>query len=459
MSTSFEISDNSIDVTPISSFFRHPTGILLTDLDKARFDKEIPPLERQVRYFDEQSAFLVSQRDPTRTLPKIFSHVTVDHDSLDLSSGPWTLGQVCALWRDLVLDTPLVWSRPTLKGVYTSQSLQVLAEYLRRSRDCPLHIKWSPDLREPFFEVLMKISPRWKFVHFVMPMEFLTHLSAQCGKNSPFGGGSNPAVDLFSNVPSLRKIGLHGLTFSEPMLTGNHVTHFAGELDHLDDIKTIFEFPALFECRLQYNGKDSVFPLSPIQNDRIKYLVVNITRILNVLTLPSLEHLEIDEQWGAPMSACTEAMSAFVDRSSSHLRSLSMTEIAVLKQFIHSYYAQTVEDFTVTIKLSCWLAAVFYPWNRYEFIPNLRRLRIRFWDQDEVHLHEDHVVTLVNFIRGRLDEATSVALGVKKLDMVHISSKQSSYLDQIRKGGLDESDGCVLEALPPADRYDFSVDF
>ncbi|KAG7440238.1 uncharacterized protein BT62DRAFT_1080983 [Guyanagaster necrorhizus] len=480
-------SDNSVDDTPISSFFRHPTGILLTDLDKARFDKEIPLLEHQVRYFDEQSALLVSRRDqvtlslamrrsalapvwhlPPDVLREIFSQVAADHDSIDLSGGPWTLGQVCAPWRDLVLDTPLVWSRPTLKGVYTSQSLHVLAEYLRRSRDCPLHIRamffvHHPqsailDLHEAVFKVLITSSSRWKFVCFVIPMEFLKHISALCGKMPLLEEARihlctyyrhNPdGVEwrhLFSNVPSLRKISLDGPLFSEHMLTGNHITHFAGYVDRPGALRTIFKFPALVECHLWYRGSGTGSLQSPIRHDRIKYLAVNTTRVLAVLTLPSLKHLEIDEQYERNECVCAEAMSAFMDRSSFHLRSLSMTCRSFRTQLIQPYYMQMVEDFAITIHTSATLVAMFSP-TRCDLFPKLRRLHIRL--SSKVYLSKDHVLLLVNFIRERLDEAKSVALDVEKLDKVQISSSVPSYLDEFRKCGFDEFEIGVLTVDP-----------
>ncbi|KAG7440058.1 uncharacterized protein BT62DRAFT_1081140 [Guyanagaster necrorhizus] len=478
MSTS---SDNSVDDTPISSFFRHPTGILLTDLDKARFDKEIPLLEHQVRYFNEQIPLLVSRRDqvtlslakrrsalalvwhlPPDVLREIFSQVAADHDSLDLSGGAWTLGQVCALWRDLVLDTPLVWSRLTLKGVYTSQSLQVLAEYLRRSRNCPLHIRGtfivhpqsaSVDLFEAVFEMLIKSSPRWKFVCFVIPAEFLKHLSALCGKMPLLEEArihlctycrDNPdGVEwrhLFSNIPSLRKMSLDGPMLSEQMLTWNHVTHFAGNVVRPGDIRTIFKLPALVECHLRCYGFLDDSLQSPIRHNRVKYLAVNATRVLAVLMLPSLKHLEIDEQYERNERVYAEAMSAFMDRSSSHLRSLSMTCRSFRTRLRQPYYTQMVEDFAITIHTSATLVAMFSS-NRCDLFPKLRRLRIRL--SRGVYLSKD-VLLLVNFIRERLDEAKSVALGVEKLDKVYISSPVPSHLDKFRKCGFDEFEIGVL---------------
>ncbi|KAI3601118.1 hypothetical protein WG66_001658 [Moniliophthora roreri] len=90
-----------------------------------------------------------------------------------LNEAPWTLGQVCRHWRDIVLNTPLLWNSIHIKDSDAkdiSRASAILIEALRRSATSKLHLHVSIGDRDgqevfnaqPLFDIVRDRCEDWE---------------------------------------------------------------------------------------------------------------------------------------------------------------------------------------------------------------------------------------------------------------------------------------------------------
>ena len=86
------------------------------------------------------------------------------------STPPWSLSQVCAEWRAMALDTPLLWNcikiRLDEEHKTHDKFLQSLSMRLNRSRQIPLNLFITSTFRSeytrhPVIELLVEHAERW----------------------------------------------------------------------------------------------------------------------------------------------------------------------------------------------------------------------------------------------------------------------------------------------------------
>ncbi|KAF8907221.1 hypothetical protein CPB85DRAFT_1415353 [Mucidula mucida] len=180
------------------------------------YEDRIRQLNDRVSRMAEALAVLTTERDkflahiedtkaimhPMRSVPddilyEIFSHCipnwTSDnlrhgqcnpHDSLDVKNEPWTLGQVCSRWRNVVLQLPSLWSTvvlhfPKYRSKDQDHLLARLRLLLERSRACDLTVIAATDyvasfgIENPLIALLRQTSHRWKYLRIWLSLAFM----------------------------------------------------------------------------------------------------------------------------------------------------------------------------------------------------------------------------------------------------------------------------------------------
>ncbi|KAJ3778482.1 hypothetical protein FB446DRAFT_475476 [Lentinula raphanica] len=177
------------------------------------------------------------RRTPPEVLLEIFSYCVPFVDttsaekcqeinSLNTKFAPWTFGQVCKHWRFIVLECPRLWSSLSLnvdQFLTTNfilgrqieyKAIDLLSNYLRRSKDCPLTIAvQSFQALSPIFSLICSHSERWSNVLLSLHAGAFPQLSLVKGrlprlKNlhlRNLGGWDDriPAIDAFKYAPNL----------------------------------------------------------------------------------------------------------------------------------------------------------------------------------------------------------------------------------------------------------------
>ncbi|KAJ3755763.1 hypothetical protein EV360DRAFT_49180, partial [Lentinula raphanica] len=182
------------------------------------------------------------RRTPPEVLLEIFSYCVPfvdttlasaekiqENNSLNTKLAPWTFGQVCKHWRFIVLECPRLWSSLSLNvdqflaanlslgRQIEYRAIDLLSNFLRRSKDCPLTIAiHSLQPFSPIFSLICSHSERWSNVLLSLHAGAFPHLSLIKGRLPKLknlhlrnlGGWDDrvPAIDAFEYAPNLSVI-------------------------------------------------------------------------------------------------------------------------------------------------------------------------------------------------------------------------------------------------------------
>ncbi|KAK7056476.1 hypothetical protein VNI00_003031 [Paramarasmius palmivorus] len=176
----------------------------------------------------------------------------VFQDSLDTTQPPWSLGQVCHRWRQIVLDTPSFWTSlrvqlPQCEAVpqekrYIARQLDM---FLYRSRDLPLTVELkskhsiTPDDLIPF--AFCSYSHRWERLRLTFPdtpylHESLRNISFLIRLELPILHTLCLDLDVYSSetdafeyAPNLRHLTIYGCSpdlHATLQIPWGQITHF-----------------------------------------------------------------------------------------------------------------------------------------------------------------------------------------------------------------------------------------
>ncbi|KDR81852.1 hypothetical protein GALMADRAFT_152664 [Galerina marginata CBS 339.88] len=235
---------------------------------------------------------------------------------------PLILGRVCKEWREIAWKTPTLWTWidiPVSRKRYQTQ-LELLEEWLERTRDQPLFINVRPEIGDhsyvyspspiALFELLVRHSEKWKAVHILSSGDDCTKMLNTAQERVPiletFTFSSNGQIseledhslDLLTDAPNLRTLDLFGFT------------------------------PNLEYCKYsdyRSSGRQEQSTLSPILLPHLKSLVIKRCEDVDFLPLmevPSLRRLSIVQSTRRiPFQSITD----FIDQSRIKLHALGIS--------------------------------------------------------------------------------------------------------------------------------------
>ncbi|KAJ7784082.1 hypothetical protein B0H16DRAFT_1681629 [Mycena metata] len=340
---------------------------------------------------------------PILTLPveittEIFHRLPLKVGELGLQSNtaPLSLTAVCRSWRDIALSTPTLWSTMEICFAYIPSTVVAqpglvelfITQWLRRSGECPLSLTLT----------LRRTRRRGHEVHF------------------PISRAANVCCDVrietrvFSSAPLLHSLHLggEGVIATRLHLPWQQLSIFEASIHNLD---LFVVAPNLVNIKCGWAGGDSNPGM--ITHSCIKSFAVTDSaydKILQYLTLPALQHLDLSE------GDTYDFLGSFLERSSPPLISLrvqaddpafaqwhqALVHVAATLEDIEISYAST-EAMTSLLSLGerPWASP---PWRTLNVLRNIKTLRLPHV-VDPVGLYQ-----LVKFLYSRSDKLRSFQL-------------------------------------------------
>ncbi|KAE9411544.1 hypothetical protein BT96DRAFT_1011337 [Gymnopus androsaceus JB14] len=315
-------------------------------------------------------------------------------DIFDPMNGPWVLGQVCHVFRSVVLSIPELWSKFYVRSPPHNHdsAVEVLRVWLSRSGDLPLQFQITATLEfcsHPSFPALLTSlvasSDRWKILALAdVSMKFLDALASERrARLFPFPllkalsvllrdwdndfddltdlNELTPALEVFGHAPNLDTlINFNGLNLSRFKLPWNQLTAYVGsDASHaFEHLEVMLLSPNLVECDIAFD-RTHTWPLVPplvlrrLRKWTIRFtdLSTNICTILSKdIQVPNLQELVFLGADAYLLTPCLDLFQTILRSSDCSLQYLELsgcTDHISLSQFL-----QTVATITC---LRIWL--------------------------------------------------------------------------------------------------------
>jgi len=217
---------------------------------------------------------------PLELQVEIFSHCLPPFAHFDIDEAPLLIARISKAWRDLVYNTPKLWStfeiEITGSGPGISVSLHNLSItrtirlWLKRSKAAPLNVRVIhvpvgriPDHRSAqILALLVPEARRWKHVEFILPSSSISSIQDSLPDGFPelrsltlqMKGfwGSDPSLDLFSmHIPWQQ------LTSLSLQLEHGNLLNLDQCLDILSHANRLAEFTASVNCVFDSDRRDA----------------------------------------------------------------------------------------------------------------------------------------------------------------------------------------------------------
>ncbi len=235
------------------------------------------------------------------TLLSIFEHMSNEkYASTDVGKPPWTLGQVCRSWRDIVLSVHSLWASVYYFAAQGTRDtvIEIMQEYLRRSGQHPLSVVLEGKYHAPVYDLILGEYHRWRLLY-VMDIDssFASRLSSLPGSIQQLEElyiiKSQGDCTVFLRATRLRRVWTSP-RLSLPSL--EHTTHYSARLT-VSELNPLSESlsPSLTACEIEVHDSSSSDVESPpllIHNSHLKqFEICGDTVVLNRLVLPALTRL------------------------------------------------------------------------------------------------------------------------------------------------------------------------
>ncbi|KAF8150409.1 hypothetical protein K438DRAFT_1988562 [Mycena galopus ATCC 62051] len=268
---------------------------------------------------------LDSFKYPVLTLPneitaEIFTHflpIYPDYPQLTGLYSPTLLTQICREWREIALETPILWQAMSLSdlSIPFERRAHLLDMWLSRSRCCPLSIHFNKDDidDEPHTsEILATVvshRTRWEYLNLTLspshiaiiqgPMPLLRHLYLTVPHDLN-------AIATFSSAPLLRSITLRATTPLKLAFPLGQLTSLTLNWIYRSEYAAILQQTSnLIHCELYVefdrDGSSDLPPGHAIDLPRLESLALrnydapDTTGLLDDFLVPALQSLRIEE--------------------------------------------------------------------------------------------------------------------------------------------------------------------
>ncbi|KAF9000938.1 hypothetical protein BDZ89DRAFT_1082129 [Hymenopellis radicata] len=322
------------------------------------------------------SAVAPIRRLPRDILVSIFE-LTFHEDYLptDVGKPPWTLGQVCRSWRDIVVSASSLWAIVKYNARHDTRDTvtEIMQEYLRRSEQHPLTVVLEGEYHAPVYNLILKESHRWKLLYVgSIDSSFASCLSSIPGSmlqlEQLYIIEAEDDCNVFLPAPRLKRFWVPDYAGLCSLPSIAHVTHYAAQLKISDNILSESLSPSLITCYISLcdsSPPDAQSAPTFIHNSHLKVLEVwDGFALLNKLMLPALTTLCIDGYEDVPPTAAS-IIQAFIQRSSCSLTTLILrhnahNDIAYaclhlpgLESLIHLDFTFPVDELEVYCQRNC----------------------------------------------------------------------------------------------------------
>ncbi|KAJ7134030.1 hypothetical protein C8R43DRAFT_1239338 [Mycena crocata] len=287
----------------------------------------------RISQLDPRIAFLVKSLEalPNEIISEIFINFLPPYPACTPLVGPLSpsfLCRICRRWRDVALSTPWLWCSMQLELEEQSlpQQLHILKTWLKRSGSCPISISLYRENDDPkistsaFVKAMVRNSSRWADMHLILPYRELRLIKGDMPllRKLNFGPTFNRTneehaflaapIAPFERAPNLRDVALSEVFNPFAIhLPWASITTLAAELCAGQTVENFRHAQDLVQCTITLgpSADPATFTmLPPLQH--LTSLILrepicwrggssNVINLLNSLTLPALQTLEIDE--------------------------------------------------------------------------------------------------------------------------------------------------------------------
>lgn len=265
-----------------------------------------------------------SRRLPSELIFEIFRYYieNLEHSYLSEYTPPWALTHVCSRWRQIAVNTHMLWkSLPPIRLVGGMQKAELkrhiacLSTLLQRSSKEPISFflskKLTPQVDDAILVLLFEHSERWERISLDISEDVCAHFARVKGRLSSLSsltlrihreGGLH--VDMFEVAPKLRDVQLASGPWSGVFrLPWSQLINFTDETTNFDSLTTVLSSSAAHLRSLKFiaNQTWSIPGYSPSVNPTtlpvLKSLCLqtpnrtDLRTLLNRFTAPALRDL------------------------------------------------------------------------------------------------------------------------------------------------------------------------
>ncbi|KAG7448340.1 uncharacterized protein BT62DRAFT_765953 [Guyanagaster necrorhizus] len=297
-------------------------------------------------------------RSAISTIPnEILSEIFVAYsrsrlrDVWEVNEGPRLLEKICALWRDVVISSPRVWSSFAVVARHDSGHplmVSALKTYLSRSATCPLSFTFTTGFSSSshlLLDVLVSHSDRWTNVTFDMPLSLyriftpihnrlsLLH-SLSLKDTTTFQKDMRPDLNPFQFAPRLQKLTLcRRWNLVQDSFPWHQLTYFSDEGGCTTLPNVLFSMSRLEELVYRPTAKDilitpEVHVLPQLRKIRI-LSGYHLNAFLDSVSMPSVQEITLDDMCLRYETKCvTQVLQNLLVRSRACLKTLSIDHLA-----------------------------------------------------------------------------------------------------------------------------------
>ncbi|KIM45373.1 hypothetical protein M413DRAFT_338931 [Hebeloma cylindrosporum] len=222
--------------------------------------------ELLIDFVRTHKAILASARRlPTELMVEIFRYYieNMEHSDLSEYTLPWALAHVCRRWRQVAINTPMLWkSLPPIRLVGGMQKTELkrhivrLSTLLERSSTEPISFFLSksltPQLDDAILALLFEHSERWERISLDISEDVCAHFARVKGRLSSLSSltlrihrEGRLHVDMFEIAPKLRDVNLASDPWSGVFrLPWSQLTDFTDETTGFDCLTTVLSSSA-----------------------------------------------------------------------------------------------------------------------------------------------------------------------------------------------------------------------
>ncbi|KAJ6579532.1 hypothetical protein DFH09DRAFT_1310193 [Mycena vulgaris] len=305
---------------------------------------------------------------PFDVVSEIFVHCLSDpqesepiFDGLGLGiplPAPLILSGVCRAWRSIAFQTPRLWASFHVAVGHWSKSnmllgAQRLTEWVNRAGAAPLSMVLQhyvafpsslPHLFPDTFLPILNRSTQWRDIHLDMPFSHLIseqqvqlrlhgkipnleRLQLSVPSWQMVSDNTTTPVSVFEHAPNLHTVQLLRISPALIVLPWAQLTHFTGEMIPASACLHVLQSAvSLVDCKfIQVSGLlDQPHLLPPhlaLKSFTLEGRMITVHRMLDILTLPGLIDLDLNESGRRPSS---DEFLSFLSRSRPPLQRLTL---------------------------------------------------------------------------------------------------------------------------------------
>ncbi|KAF9012187.1 hypothetical protein BDZ89DRAFT_1142966 [Hymenopellis radicata] len=305
--------------------------------------------------------------------------------SSSVTKGPWRLGHVCRLWRQITSAPSSLWSwskLPPLSHIYTpggypEGSYDMLATVFERSLPLSFEYDMDPLMNDiasgVFVDIVKRHSLRWRdIVISGTPKSYMSLgevgelplLETASLDVWDFKGLATwtlaQILDIFRHAPKLRSLELHGVHPGRGSISQwgafpwHQLTHLK---THLSSTSFLHDCQILAHCPNLHSfttySREESGPSDSMLHSKLKYLDIQHVGLLRYLRCTSLTELRFTTLWignaDVVVEGCISALRSFLAQSSLASVDIEVVNCTAISRLVSTFMSSSIQTFKLEV--------------------------------------------------------------------------------------------------------------